>query len=450
MWFTREGLEQASAEPLARHRAARYAGFAGGGRPVLRDRGRPVRARPRAGRPGRGPRPGPPPDGQGERPRPRGRRACGRLRRRRATCACPGRWRCSSTRPGGPAAGACRRGRAARRWPGAWSWRAGSRPSASRPLPASHLGLVPDGWEVELLADRRELKEAVLWSPALATTARRATVFPGPHTLTARPGPPVPCAPPGAFLLDPSPAVTRAGLVETLARDLGAWKLDPRIAFLSADQPLRSPFGRLLRGRRLPPLEPQAPAPGAARARRRHRRGPQARLRRRRRRPHHPAAPARRRRRRGRPDPGRRPPLGAGLHRGAVACPDEEDGTHERAGTGHRRHRRPGRRLPRSARLPPPTPALSLGVPWGQPRSASGSSASSTSATARPRCRRWGRPGPSRCSPTCCSTARRPSPASAWPSCSGPTPASPRPGPTCATCCTSCGAPCPTPTGTWR
>ena len=28
MWFTRDGLEQASAEPLARHRAARYAGFA--------------------------------------------------------------------------------------------------------------------------------------------------------------------------------------------------------------------------------------------------------------------------------------------------------------------------------------------------------------------------------------------------------------------------------------
>ena len=28
MWFTREGLEQASAEPLARHRATRYAPFA--------------------------------------------------------------------------------------------------------------------------------------------------------------------------------------------------------------------------------------------------------------------------------------------------------------------------------------------------------------------------------------------------------------------------------------
>ena len=127
--------------------------------------------------------------------------------------------------------------------------------------PGLPLGLVPAGWEVELLADRRELKEAVLWSPALAGTTRRATVFPGPHSLAARPRPTgappggspdpsrstVPCAPPGAFLLDPSPAVTRAGLVEELARGLGAWKLDPRIAFLSADKPLRSPFGRLLR-----------------------------------------------------------------------------------------------------------------------------------------------------------------------------------------------------------
>jgi hypothetical protein len=142
--------------------------------------------------------------------------------------------------------------------PLAWCLGLGDRVAAVgiKTAPGVPLGLVPPGWEVELLADRRELKEAVLWSPALATTGRRATVFPGPSTLAARPrstgaplpsGPPVPCAPPGAFLLDPSPAVTRAGLVEELARELGAWKLDPRIAFLSADEPLRTPFGRLLR-----------------------------------------------------------------------------------------------------------------------------------------------------------------------------------------------------------
>ncbi|MDT7657861.1 MAG: hypothetical protein QOF38_2576, partial [Pseudonocardiales bacterium] len=58
---------------------------------------------------------------------------------------------------------------------------------------------------------------------------------------------PVPCRLPGEYLLDPNPAVTRAGLVEELARELGAWKIDPRIAFLSAETPPRTPFGRTLR-----------------------------------------------------------------------------------------------------------------------------------------------------------------------------------------------------------
>jgi THUMP domain-like len=57
----------------------------------------------------------------------------------------------------------------------------------------------------------------------------------------------VPVRAPGEFLLDPSPAVTRAGLVEELARALGASKIDPKIAFLTADQPVTTPFARTLR-----------------------------------------------------------------------------------------------------------------------------------------------------------------------------------------------------------
>ena len=106
---------------------------------------------------------------------------------------------------------------------------------------------VPAGWELEFIAIRRDLKEAVAWSPAMATATRRATILPGEHTLVPAPGPPVPVRPPGEFLCDPSPAVTRAGLVEELARELGAWKIDGRIAFLSRDTPLRTPFGRGLR-----------------------------------------------------------------------------------------------------------------------------------------------------------------------------------------------------------
>ena len=105
---------------------------------------------------------------------------------------------------------------------------------------------VPPGWELEFIAVGRDLKEAVAWSPALATAATRATVLPGGHTLTPAPGGPVPVLPPGGFLLDPNPAVTRAGLVEDLARSAGAWKIDDKIAFLSADTPVRTPFARTL------------------------------------------------------------------------------------------------------------------------------------------------------------------------------------------------------------
>ena len=87
---------------------------------------------------------------------------------------------------------------------------------AIKAAPGLPLEVVPEGWEVEFVADQRELKEAVLWSPALRTVGRRATVLPGAHTLEPVPGGAVPIQPPGQYLLDASPAVTRAGLVLSL------------------------------------------------------------------------------------------------------------------------------------------------------------------------------------------------------------------------------------------
>ena len=118
-------------------------------------------------------------------------------------------------------------------------------------LPAE---LIPAGWEAEFIADGRDLKEAVLWSPAMATAAavpaaglRRATILPAGHTLVAVPGDPVPVSAPGEYLLDPNPAVTRAGLVEDLARTIGAWKIDDQIAFLALNHEVTTPFARTLR-----------------------------------------------------------------------------------------------------------------------------------------------------------------------------------------------------------
>ena len=130
--------------------------------------------------------------------------------------------------------------------------------------PGLRRDLVPAGWETEFVAVGRELKEAMLWSPALATAgvASRATVIepartpdppkgaPVTHTLAAGPenasAAPAPVRPPGGYLIDPSPAVTRAGLVAELARRTGTWQIDPMIAFLSGDEPVTTPFGRAL------------------------------------------------------------------------------------------------------------------------------------------------------------------------------------------------------------
>ena len=113
---------------------------------------------------------------------------------------------------------------------------------------------VPEGWETEFVAVGRALKEALLWSPGFATTVRRATVLQTDEvgaatarTLVAAPGPPAPVGEPGEYLLDPNPAVTRAGLVAELARDLGGWQIDPMIAFLSVNEAVSTPFARTLR-----------------------------------------------------------------------------------------------------------------------------------------------------------------------------------------------------------
>ena len=118
---------------------------------------------------------------------------------------------------------------------------------AVKAAPGLDLTQVPAGWEAEFVAEGRDLKEACLWSPAWATAARRATVLPGGDTLVSSAASPViDVRAPGRYIVDPSPAVTRAGLVRELAADLRAWQIDPLIAFLSTDEPAPTPFGRLL------------------------------------------------------------------------------------------------------------------------------------------------------------------------------------------------------------
>ena len=104
---------------------------------------------------------------------------------------------------------------------------------------------LPADLEVELVSRRGEVKEAVLWGgTARRGTSRTATLLPAGHVLTATGALTPTVAPPGRYLLDPDGAVVRAHLIAELAELVGGWLLDPTIAYVAADDPTPTPFGR--------------------------------------------------------------------------------------------------------------------------------------------------------------------------------------------------------------
>ncbi|MEZ4503400.1 MAG: methyltransferase domain-containing protein [Dehalococcoidia bacterium] len=115
--------------------------------------------------------------------------------------------------------------------------------------PGIDTSLLPADCEVEFISLDGRMVEAVCWLGVLADEPRQATVLPagasmaGPaeETLEAR------LREPGGYLLDPDPAVGRAGLVRALGAQLDAWQLDEQIAFLSSDTPSETPFARRFR-----------------------------------------------------------------------------------------------------------------------------------------------------------------------------------------------------------
>jgi SAM-dependent methyltransferase len=108
---------------------------------------------------------------------------------------------------------------------------------------------IPDGVEAEWVSDGGEVKEGVLWSPALATVSRRATVIGhgGLATLTDEDDADAEVGPVGEFLYEPDGAVIRAGLVTAVAAGVGGHLLDRKIAYVTGDAAYHTPFARSYR-----------------------------------------------------------------------------------------------------------------------------------------------------------------------------------------------------------
>lgn len=124
-------------------------------------------------------------------------------------------------------------------------WRPSVPRGAVKVSPGIDYAAVPAGLEVEIVSLAGEVKEAVLWFGELGGAARRATLLPGGHSLSADDDAPAPVAAPRPYLYEPDGAVIRAHLVGLLANQLGAALLDPTIAYLTSDTPRPTPFARL-------------------------------------------------------------------------------------------------------------------------------------------------------------------------------------------------------------
>lgn len=114
--------------------------------------------------------------------------------------------------------------------------------------PALPHAQIPAGVEAEWVTHAGTTVEVGLWSgPGARTGARRATVLAGDPAVTAsllvqRPPPPLPVAPVGRYLYEPAGAVIRAGAIGLLGAHLGATLLEAKTAFLSAAHYQATPF----------------------------------------------------------------------------------------------------------------------------------------------------------------------------------------------------------------
>ena len=110
---------------------------------------------------------------------------------------------------------------------------------------ANFVGRFPDA-EIELISLDGECKEATVWFGELAGGAPwRATVLPAGATLAGHPLEQVAdLGPMGLYLYDPDPAVVRAGLVDLAANECGFQRLDASEEYLTSDRLVQTPFAR--------------------------------------------------------------------------------------------------------------------------------------------------------------------------------------------------------------
>jgi hypothetical protein len=126
------------------------------------------------------------------------------------------------------------------------SWLGRTRSLAVKVHPGIEHESIPAAAEAEFVSLDGDMRECTLWYGERREAASvTATVLPQGVSMHGEPlQTRLEVGEVGAYLHEPDPAVIRAGLVGDLAVEIGAWALDPTIAYLSSDVPEATPFVR--------------------------------------------------------------------------------------------------------------------------------------------------------------------------------------------------------------
>jgi SAM-dependent methyltransferase len=118
----------------------------------------------------------------------------------------------------------------------------GRRISAVKLGPGLPHGLIPVRVQAEWVSHSGDVVEVFLSSGPSATGGRSAIILPDHRLEVPRQPPHLPLSPPLRYLYEPDGAVIRAGGVELVGALLGAALLDPKLAYLTADRLVDTPY----------------------------------------------------------------------------------------------------------------------------------------------------------------------------------------------------------------
>jgi len=135
----------------------------------------------------------------------------------------------------------------------------GSRPACIKVGPGVPYGEIPADAMAEWVSHAGTVVEAALWRLPGRAPGRSATLLPAGVTRVAEVAEPaLPLRPPAAFLYEADGAAIRAGLVSGLGAELGLARLDPRIAYLTGEAAIASPWLAGFRVREVLPVQEKA------------------------------------------------------------------------------------------------------------------------------------------------------------------------------------------------